>query len=1019
MTRIIAGILQWICLLAMVPLEIWSPGIGGDDQPQQAIWLSLALFVVFFVLSELMKPKPDVEDARPTPLELPTATEGRIVPVVWGTAKIGGPNIIWDGDLRLVPITESVKYSLIRKAKRYITGYEYFTGFQAALCRGGTHPVDEVRRIWVGDEVLWEGSLSSDADFVDIDEPEFLGGNDLGSGGIVGRLRFYSGSMTQMPDPYLAQHQSIGGNSSAYRGTCFMVFEQGWLGNNERIQPWAFEVRRIPNGLGLATAGVNDGYDANPMNVLYEIITNDEWGMGLPASDVNVANFTAAAQTLLTEGNGFSFALESPMPLNELIKEIERQIDGVVYLDRSTGQFHVSLARGGYDLGSMPELNASNIIEIGSFDRGSWEDTTNNVLVKFINRDREYQDTYAGAQDMANVRVQGNKIVSAEHHYPGVRDATLANQIAWRDLRLLSYPLARLNVTVDRTMHDTNPGDIRRFTDPDLGIKDMPMRVVSVDLGELDNGRIGLALSQDIFQYDDGVFAAPGATRWEPPAQDVVPIPVDESAIFEAPRAFVTRDDQQPGTFDRIWVGGRYQSDAATVIGIASRPNTGSYTDAGDVVDFLRIGSLDAAMDNTGGQGSISIVVDPGPSNLAQMKEVLETATAHDVGVGLMNLVKIGDEFFGFKMFSDDGSQLTLIGGYRGLLDSAPAPHDAGDDVVFLVGNLTDSSFAPGSTQNIKLLPRSMRSILDEGDATATDVVMSNRGRRPYPPVDLSLASSVYPSSVNIDTVMTGLLDGQGVRTDFTRRDFRTADETAAVVDEGSLPSDFPAANTTEYMVRMYDDAGVFIGQLKDWITGDGTAIDISRTRILRHTGGEILPSMSFGVRARHTFDGIVYESRLDAEHTFGVTSTLDDEFNLGVVGYLDLSNIYPLPVPAGTLVLDVGAALPAGDVEARVNNDGVLDGGAAASSFTGEVDGGEAATATFDAVRTGGFASTTFGLGAWETVITAATTSGTFDFEEDDAVQFRHQQNTDDDVETFFRVRLSGSAVAYGILTY
>ena len=653
----------------------------APGQPQQAEFFTLLILaVVFFVLSEFLKPKPKIENARPAGLgdfKFPTATEGRPVPIIWGTVKQEGPNVVWYGDLRSVPIVEKVKTGLF-SSKKVTKGYRYYLGVQAALCLGGTTPVGNILRIWVGDKLLWSGNVTADGTAIDINDPGFLGGDDQGAGGMIGTFRFHSGSMTQTANAYLAAgRQTVGGVTPKYTGTCYVVWEGGYLGNSENVKPWSFELRRIPNGLGLGTPSVNGGNDANPMNVIYEILTNTEWGLGQPASDIDTADFTTAANTLRTEGNGFSFLLDNKIEANELLRQIEQQIDGVVFMDRTTGKWRINLARGGYTLSAKRALNATNVLKVNNFSRGAWSDTTNNVLIKFNNRALEYKETYAGAQDMANVKVQGNRIVSIESTYPGVKDATLANIIAWRYLRTLSYPLARAELVVNRSLWDHYEGDVVRWTDPDLGFTDLPMRITKLDLGRLEEGEITVTLVQDIFVFDTGVFAAPGNTNWVPPPQTVVAIPTADSVVFEAPKKFVTLDPESPGVLDRIWAGARYQNDAAALMDIATRPNSGSYTDAGDIAGFLVQGELAAALTEAGTQGSISFNVNATPDSLALLEAAMEASvTQEDCGTRLANLVFIGSgatgEFFSFKTVGTGGGQLQLSGGYRGFMDTAP-----------------------------------------------------------------------------------------------------------------------------------------------------------------------------------------------------------------------------------------------------------------------------------------------------------------------------------------------------------
>lgn len=65
----------------------------------------LAIFVVAVVVAVALAPKPP--NARPPSLsgiEAPTAEEGRPLPVVFGTATLQDPNVVWYGDLSYAPV---------------------------------------------------------------------------------------------------------------------------------------------------------------------------------------------------------------------------------------------------------------------------------------------------------------------------------------------------------------------------------------------------------------------------------------------------------------------------------------------------------------------------------------------------------------------------------------------------------------------------------------------------------------------------------------------------------------------------------------------------------------------------------------------------------------------------------------------------------------------------------------------------------------------------------------------------
>lgn len=67
------------------------------------IVISLALTAISYALA----PKPKVETPKAAGLDdfdLPTAEEGRPIPVVFGTVLLRGPNVVWAGDLKTKPI---------------------------------------------------------------------------------------------------------------------------------------------------------------------------------------------------------------------------------------------------------------------------------------------------------------------------------------------------------------------------------------------------------------------------------------------------------------------------------------------------------------------------------------------------------------------------------------------------------------------------------------------------------------------------------------------------------------------------------------------------------------------------------------------------------------------------------------------------------------------------------------------------------------------------------------------------
>ncbi|MES3001328.1 MAG: hypothetical protein V4787_11610 [Pseudomonadota bacterium] len=74
------------------------------------MWVQLAIAIVVAAIGYALAPKPPrPKPASVTDFDIPTAEEGRPIPVVFGTVTVTGPNVIWYGDLSSKSIKKSSK----------------------------------------------------------------------------------------------------------------------------------------------------------------------------------------------------------------------------------------------------------------------------------------------------------------------------------------------------------------------------------------------------------------------------------------------------------------------------------------------------------------------------------------------------------------------------------------------------------------------------------------------------------------------------------------------------------------------------------------------------------------------------------------------------------------------------------------------------------------------------------------------------------------------------------------------
>lgn len=960
-------------------------------------FLTFLLYAALLVLTDLLLPKPDIEQAKPAGLgdfRFPTATEGRPIPLIWGTVRLEGPNVVWHGDLNQEAIVEEVKTGLF-SSEDVVVGYRYHLGFQLALCMGSDASIFErvtMRKLWIGDDEVadFTGSPLEHDDTFTIDEPELFGGETLGQGGVVGTLHFHAGTDDQDPSEYLEQFQKVPpvtGDTPAYVGVCYLApdAQNVLLGTSTSVKPWRPELRRIPNGLGLSTTNAVVDGGANIANALYEVMTNDEWGYGADPVEFDLVNWTAAALTLKAEGNGFAFVLDRVEDVGDMVQRLEDQADGVVFKDPFTGLWKFKLIRADYDILTVPEVNADNRVELRNFNRGTWEGTSNEVRVPFNNAADNYKDGYGFAQDMANLRIVGQIRPTIVAH-PGCKTAALANALAWRELRTLSQPLVSVEVVVDRSLHGVLPGDVVAFTDADLGFERLPLRVKGVDYGNLLDGEIVLECVQDVFFAAVGSFANPPNTSWEPPAATLVDYPTDERIVIEAPRAFTLRDPNSttPET-DKLFTAARRQgSEVSFQVWQRNHPTTpsGAYTEAGEVFQFMLVGELQSTLPVSATNPAASVVVVPTPDTqadvLAAFPDVLDLV---ELGTELVSLCMVDEEFFLVRAAASSGGNVELQDVYRGVLDSAQGHHSAGAKVylLFVGGGMSSIAFPAGYAVEAKLLPRAIGELFPIGSATSTLVDLDNRTRRPYLPAAFDLNGTTLDST-NVDLDGSGTGENVGVLVDeVVRRDFRTVDEVAALAaDAATFVADFPAAHSTTIDVRASNPAGPTQVFIETAISG--TSYTLRQLDVLEGLDTTSLPSsLTFGVRERHVFGGTTYTSRAWLEVTATIVSDMIGRWAFGALSASEASTDYVVATGDGGTDHDftLSSAFTLGAVEYRING------------------------------------------GGWTSLIAAGLTTGSIpnaSIVDGDVVEVRHG-STDVGAQKLLRMTVGGTLKAYAVL--
>lgn len=978
-----------------------------------AFWTFIAL-AALFVIKDLIRPTPRQEGQRPPgegEFRFPTTAEDRAHPWIFGTVPLDGPNLVWYGDISSDPIRKKTGGGLFGGGSRQTVGYQNNVGMQLVVGRGLTNAEVVLTEVLIGEKSVFTGSVTTGQRF-DIDEPQLFGDPETGgAGGVQATCDFYGGTLTQPVNAYLntpeRQQITVGVTQTAPRnnGMAYLVVREftsaaptandrgAYVGNSTQIKAWALRAQCFPQLFSGQSLGDNiiNSLDANPMNVLYEIMTNTEAGFGIADVDIDVgpgSSFALASETLREEGNGFSMPVDLPREAAELFGEIQRQISGVVYISPTTGKWTVLLTRApddirwGYDINTVPQLDDDTVAETRDFSNGDWLDTTNQIHVEFSNRANNYKTTIAPAQNMANaIMLAGGSTTAplgtpSRMRFPGVKNQTLANDIAWRELDAQGRPLRRVTLTANRVLYNVVIGSVVAWTDstkPD--INQVPMRVTEISYGTLQDPRTTVKLIEDVFYAQPASYGDPPPTLWTPPTVTLVAYPSDEIKVFEAPRGLVVRDPDFSGdeTAAKVYATARRQgSEIGYDIGQRSDPvaPSGPFSFAGTVVQFALIGELAAELPGGSANPVAAVTVVPTPDSQAAIEAAFtDGLTPLDLGTNLAQLVLIGDEFALVSGATDNGPNVDLDDVFRGALDAGQQTHPAGTPVflVFLGGDVAANSFLNTWLVDVELRSRSSTEVFS-GAVTPVSLTLDKRAIRPYSPGAQLYSGSGTPfTTPDLEADGSGL-NGVGFDIAIWRRRFDTADEVSELLQDNT-----PDAST-EHRVQIYSDPDGGNSLVYDSGWFGGTTVPTFPTQAELINADAAGTELRIQSDARHDLFGETdLESWEPLIHDVVPTSPRTSQFYLGGdLRALDVSNAYTAAA-TGSFTINIGAAYSTSNVQVQING------------------------------------------GGFSTVVAAGLTTGNFAATSGDTIEVRHTTNETPDPNFVEILDPVATAVAYG----
>jgi len=470
-----------------------------------------------------------------------------------------------------------------------------------------------------------------------------------------------------------------------------------------------------------------NGPDMNPAHIIRECLTNRDWGLGYSTFEIG-ESFTAAADTLHTEGFGLSLIWQQDSSIEDFITSVLDHIDATLFIDRRTGLWELKLIRADYTASALPLFDETNVVDWGRLARRAPSDLVNSVTVRFSDALTD-ENGAVSVIDTARVQSMG-EVIATTLDYPGIRTQGLAIRVAERDLRALSVPLLTGEIVVNRQGADLGPGDVIRLRSSRLALDDVVMRISEIGQGDGRDNGIRLKIAEDVFAL--GATAIAGGRMPAGSGAAAPPRPLSRRMVEEAPYWLLVRELGHSEA-DRSLED---DPDAGTLLATGERPSADAL--AAELWIDSGTGPAQEGVVNFAPTALLAADVSDNPE-----ERDLPVTGWRDIGeVGIGTLASIGGE-----LVRVDGITAAAITVGRGCLDTVPRAHAAATPVIFFddVAQITENTWAAGETIAIRLLPETGRGTLAFALAPEDSVTLDRRAIRPLPPGRVQVNGSYAP----------------------------------------------------------------------------------------------------------------------------------------------------------------------------------------------------------------------------------------------------------------------------------
>lgn len=454
-----------------------------------------------------------------TNFRVQSSAYGLPIPIIYGTNRLAG-NLIWYGDFTAHAHTDTQETGGKGGGGGEVTHttYTYTVSFIMALCEG---PIKDILKVWKGKEKLdsWDYTKRKG------NRPQTV----------------WDYLETNHPDEALA-----------YPGIAYAASNNFYLGESTTLPNLSFEVA------GLKIVDGKD--DANPAEIILDILTNAHFGAGFDAN--KIASLDSYYDYCLAMDFLISPAFIDQQAAQEILTHLaeltnseiiwsEGKLKIIPYGDEEvTGNGKTWTP----DLTPIYHLTADDfVVEDDDEDpiicrRNPVSDAYNQIEVEYLNRSKDYNVETVEAKDQVNIEKNGLRAHDPLRMHEITR-GSVARRVAQLILQRRLYKRNEYEFKLGWPYCLLEPMDLVTLTDSKLGLDQQLVRITEIEededyfLVKAEEVDLGVASAPT---YETEIGQGPGVNENDPPGNVNTPV------IFMPPLSLIVA---RPGvTAHQIWM---------------------------------------------------------------------------------------------------------------------------------------------------------------------------------------------------------------------------------------------------------------------------------------------------------------------------------------------------------------------------------------------------------------------------------------------------------------------------------